>query len=70
MEQRQRENVIKGFKQNAVKVLVATDVAARGIHVNNISHVFNYHIPFTLSLMFTVLVEQVVLVQKGKQLHF
>ena len=46
MEQRQRENVIKGFKQNAVKVLVATDVAARGIHVNDISHVFNYHIPF------------------------
>ncbi len=46
MEQRQRETVIKGFKQNSVKVLVATDVAARGIHVNNISHVFNYHIPF------------------------
>ncbi len=46
MEQRQRETVIKGFKNNAVKVLVATDVAARGIHVNNISHVFNYHIPF------------------------
>ncbi len=46
MEQRQRENVIKGFKQNSVKVLVATDVAARGIHVNDISHVFNYHIPF------------------------
>ena len=46
MEQRQRENVIKGFKQNSVKVLVATDVAARGIHVDNISHVFNYHIPF------------------------
>ena len=46
MEQRQRETVIKGFKTNSVKVLVATDVAARGIHVNNISHVFNYHIPF------------------------
>ncbi|MBA1437887.1 MAG: DEAD/DEAH box helicase [Epsilonproteobacteria bacterium] len=46
MEQRQRETVIKGFKSDAVKVLVATDVAARGIHVNNISHVFNYHIPF------------------------
>ncbi|MDQ7044493.1 MAG: DEAD/DEAH box helicase [Sulfurimonas sp.] len=46
MEQRQRETVIKGFKANAVKVLVATDVAARGIHVNAISHVFNYHIPF------------------------
>ena len=46
MEQRQREAVIKGFKNDSVKVLVATDVAARGIHVNNISHVFNYHIPF------------------------
>ena len=46
MEQRQRENVIKGFKNNSVKVLVATDVAARGIHINNITHVFNYHIPF------------------------
>ena len=46
MEQRQRETVIKGFKNNNVKVLVATDVAARGIHVDNISHVFNYHIPF------------------------
>ena len=46
MEQRQRESVIKGFKNNSVKVLVATDVAARGIHVSNISHVFNYHIPF------------------------
>ena len=46
MEQRQRETVIKGFKQNSVKVLVATDVAARGIHVDNITHVFNYHIPF------------------------
>ena len=46
MEQRQRETVIKGFKANSVKVLVATDVAARGIHVDNISHVFNYHIPF------------------------
>ncbi len=46
MEQRQRETVIKGFKNNSVQVLVATDVAARGIHVSNISHVFNYHIPF------------------------
>ncbi|WP_457743450.1 DEAD/DEAH box helicase [Sulfurimonas sp.] len=46
MEQRQRETVIKGFKNNSVKVLVATDVAARGIHIDSISHVFNYHIPF------------------------
>ena len=46
MEQRQRENVINSFKKGEVDVLVATDVAARGIHVNGISHVFNYHIPF------------------------
>jgi ATP-dependent RNA helicase DeaD len=46
MEQRQRESVIKGVKDNVIDVLVATDVAARGIHINDVSHVFNYHIPF------------------------
>jgi len=46
MEQRQREVVIKNFKADKVDILVATDVAARGIHVNGITHVFNYHIPF------------------------
>ncbi|MHC3995166.1 DEAD/DEAH box helicase [Thiomicrolovo sp. ZZH C-3] len=46
MEQRQRESVIKGLKDNAIDILVATDVAARGIHINDVSHVINYHIPF------------------------
>lgn len=46
MEQRQRESVIKGLKENAIDVLVATDVAARGIHINDVTHVINYHIPF------------------------
>ncbi len=46
MEQRQREAVIKSLKDNKVDILVATDVAARGIHINDITHVFNYHIPF------------------------
>ncbi len=46
MEQDQREAVIKGFKGSGIDVLVATDVAARGIHVNDVSHVINYHIPF------------------------
>ncbi|MEA3521444.1 MAG: DEAD/DEAH box helicase [Campylobacterota bacterium] len=46
MEQRQRESVIRGAKTEAIDILVATDVAARGIHIDNISHVFNYHIPF------------------------
>jgi len=46
MEQRQREAVIRGMKEGEVDILIATDVAARGIHINDISHVFNYHIPF------------------------
>lgn len=46
MEQRQRESVIKGFKTEGIDVLIATDVAARGLHIDNVTHVFNYHIPF------------------------
>jgi ATP-dependent RNA helicase DeaD len=46
MEQRQRESVIRGAKTEAIDILVATDVAARGIHIDSISHVINYHIPF------------------------
>lgn len=46
MEQRQRESVIKGLKTDAVDVLIATDVAARGLHIDGVTHVFNYHIPF------------------------
>jgi len=46
MEQRQREEVIKGFKRSNFETLIATDVAARGLDVSDVSHVFNYHIPF------------------------
>lgn len=46
MEQRQREEVIKAFKGNKLEILIATDVAARGLDVNDVSHVFNYHLPF------------------------
>ncbi len=46
MEQRQREEVINAFKKGRLEVLIATDVAARGLDVNNVSHVFNYHLPF------------------------
>ena len=45
MEQRKREEVIKGFKGNKIEILVATDVAARGLDVNDVTHVFNYHLP-------------------------
>ncbi|KHG34135.1 DEAD/DEAH box helicase [Sulfurospirillum sp. MES] len=46
MEQNQRESVIKGFRNSQIEILVATDVAARGLNVADISHVFNYHMPF------------------------
>jgi ATP-dependent RNA helicase DeaD len=45
MEQRKRETIIKNFKSNRLDILVATDVAARGLDVNDVTHVFNYHLP-------------------------
>ncbi len=45
MDQRRREEVIRGFKNDKIEILVATDVAARGLDVNNVTHVFNYHLP-------------------------
>ncbi|NPA61025.1 MAG: DEAD/DEAH box helicase [Epsilonproteobacteria bacterium] len=46
MEQKQREHTIRAFKSGMVDIFIATDVAARGLDVNDVSHVFNYHIPF------------------------
>ncbi|MCT7472664.1 DEAD/DEAH box helicase [Aliarcobacter cryaerophilus] len=46
MEQKQREEAIKAFKTSRLEILIATDVAARGLDVNDVTHVFNYHLPF------------------------
>ena len=43
----QRQRALKKFKSGNARVLVATDVAARGIHVDNVSHVINYDLPNT-----------------------
>jgi ATP-dependent RNA helicase RhlE len=43
--QAQRDRALAGFKQGKFRVLVATDIAARGIDVTGISHVVNYDIP-------------------------
>src|SRR5580698_8978047 len=43
--QNQRNAALKGFQDGQYRVLVATDVAARGIHVDNIAHVVNYDLP-------------------------
>ncbi len=45
ISQSQRENVLGKFKSRRVNILVATDVAARGIDINNLTHVINYSIP-------------------------
>lgn len=45
MNQAQREKVMRGFRNGSVEILVATDVAGRGIDVKNIEAVFNYDLP-------------------------
>ena len=45
LDQHARERVLGRFRANQLKVLVATDVAARGLDIDDISHVFNYHLP-------------------------
>jgi len=45
LSQRQRENVMRLFKEGKVKVLVATDVAARGIDIKDVGLVINYELP-------------------------
>lgn len=46
MEQWDRQKTMKSFRRNECELLVATDVASRGLDVRGVSHVFNYHIPF------------------------
>jgi ATP-dependent RNA helicase RhlE len=43
--QGQRERALASFKAGQVKALIATDIAARGIDVNDVSHVFNFELP-------------------------
>ena len=45
--QNARQRALNSFKQGKIKVLVATDVAARGIDVSDVTHVINYQIPMT-----------------------
>lgn len=45
LSQNQRDLVMNSFRKNQIQMLVATDVAARGIDVDNITHVINYQLP-------------------------
>jgi superfamily II DNA/RNA helicase len=46
-KQNQRKRSIDNFKSGVVKILIATDVAARGLDINDVTHVINYDIPVT-----------------------
>lgn len=45
MDQRSRTTMLAGFKANAITLLVASDVAARGLDIPDVSHVFNFDVP-------------------------
>jgi len=45
LTQEQRDRVMKRFREGAAEILVATDVAARGLDIVGLSHVFNYDVP-------------------------
>jgi ATP-dependent RNA helicase RhlE len=47
LSQNQRQQAISGFRSGQYRILVATDIAARGIDINGISHVINYDVPDT-----------------------
>ncbi|MCU0577514.1 MAG: DEAD/DEAH box helicase [Desulfobacterota bacterium] len=47
LSQNQRQQAIEGFRDGSYKILVATDIAARGIDVSAITHVINYDMPDT-----------------------
>jgi ATP-dependent RNA helicase DeaD len=46
VEQMQREQIVRDYRRSKVKIMIATDIVARGIDIKDITHVFNYHIPF------------------------
>ncbi len=50
LSQAQRDQVMKRFRERSLQMLVATDVAARGIDVTDISHVINYNLPEDLDV--------------------
>jgi len=45
--QSQRQRALTAFRNNQVKILLATDVAARGLDIDSVTHVINYELPET-----------------------
>jgi ATP-dependent RNA helicase RhlE len=68
--QNARQNALKNFKSQTTRVLVATDIAARGIDVDDLTHVINYEIPNIPELTFTGSGGRVVQAQKEQHFRF
>jgi ATP-dependent RNA helicase RhlB len=45
LPQQKRERTLEAFRENKINILVATDVAGRGLHIDGVSHVINYNVP-------------------------
>ncbi len=45
MDQKKRLKLLSGFKEGRIGIMVATDVASRGLHIDDVSHVINYDLP-------------------------
>ena len=43
--QSQRNSALNGFQEGRHEILVATDIAARGLHIDDVAHVINYDLP-------------------------
>lgn len=43
--QNKRQDLLKQFQSDSLQILIATDVAARGLHINGVTHVFNFDLP-------------------------
>lgn len=46
VDQKKRLRLLEEFRSGQIRVVVATDVAGRGLHVDNVTHVFNYDLPY------------------------
>ena len=57
LSQSQRDDVMFKFRNKGVKILVATDVAARGIDINNLTHIINYNLLMMMKFMCIEVVE-------------
>ena len=64
LTQAKRMSVLRKFKEGSIEVLVATDVAARGLDISGVTHVYNFDIPQDPNHTFTVSVVLVVQVKR------